>query len=128
MASQDCASLLAGTADSACSDEAKASLAPSTAGQQLCNDLDASATKCGESFTKSECLDSAKEYDDAALNAARSCTSKSCSDIMSCVYAQLGIQQTSQPSGGNSCEWAYDGVCDEPSVCEAGTDSYDCGA
>jgi hypothetical protein len=28
--------------------------------------------------------------------------------------------------GSNSCAYAYDGVCDEPTYCTFGTDSYDC--
>ena len=27
----------------------------------------------------------------------------------------------------NSCDFAFNGVCDEPSKCKVGTDSYDCG-
>ncbi len=29
--------------------------------------------------------------------------------------------------GGNSCVWAFDGECDEPIFCSAGTDCADCG-
>ena len=28
----------------------------------------------------------------------------------------------------NSCEYAFDGECDEPDYCAPGTDSYDCGS
>jgi hypothetical protein len=29
-------------------------------------------------------------------------------------------------AGNNTCQYAFDGVCDEPSNCAAGTDSRDC--
>ena len=38
-------------------------------------------------------------------------------------------ESSSESSGGegdNSCEWAYDGECDEPTYCEYGTDTDDC--
>ncbi|AKS41252.1 hypothetical protein [Wenzhouxiangella marina] len=31
-------------------------------------------------------------------------------------------------SGENSCRWAFDGECDEPNLCAAGTDTADCSA
>lgn len=34
--------------------------------------------------------------------------------------------QTTVPQGPNSCRFANDNVCDEPSVCSAGTDTNDC--
>ena len=40
-----------------------------------------------------------------------------------------GMAESSSESneGDNSCQWANDGECDEPTYCEYGTDSDDCG-
>ena len=46
--------------------------------------------------------------------------------------ARSGISPTSSygsgssSSGPNSCRWAGDGECDEPNICDVGTDSSDC--
>lgn len=37
-----------------------------------------------------------------------------------------GGSQTTIAGGDNSCEHAFDGVCDAPPNCRIGTDSYDC--
>ena len=31
-------------------------------------------------------------------------------------------------TAGNTCEYAFDGECDEPDYCAYGTDTYDCGS
>ena len=39
-----------------------------------------------------------------------------------------GGSSSSSSGGSNSCQYANDGVCDEPSYCETGTDTSDCEA
>lgn len=46
-----------------------------------------------------------------------------CSD--GCYPAGSGCSGSS--SGNDSCQWAFDGVCDEPGACPSGTDATDCG-
>ena len=42
--------------------------------------------------------------------------------------ADFGTGTTGSGSGPNSCQYAYDGICDEwAGFCPAGTDTYDCG-
>jgi len=122
---KDCATVLNGDAATACFDEAAASLAPTQTGTDFCNALSGAFQKCGGSVDMAGCLGAVKQYNDPTLNAAKACFSKSCSDVESCVNAQLGIQSSS--SNDNSCQFAYDGMCDEPEYCSPGTDSYDCG-
>ena len=56
-----------------------------------------------------------------------------------CLKDQLGTNQVDVPklpelpdlpspaeTGSNSCPNAFNGICDEPSHCAAGTDSHDC--
>jgi hypothetical protein len=42
------------------------------------------------------------------------------------VYCDYGTDQNDCYYYGNSCAWAYDGSCDEPSICWYTTDNYDC--
>jgi hypothetical protein len=123
---KDCATVLARTAQSTCADEVVASLSPSSVGTAFCDAYASAATKCGGNLDKATCLDAAKSYNDAALNEAKACTSRACSDIDSCVQAALGLPDTSASAANNSCSYAYDGSCDEPDLCAPGTDTYDC--
>lgn len=49
-------------------------------------------------------------------------------------WMALAVVGCSSGGGGgghyseNSCEYAFDGECDEPDYCAPGTDSYDCGS
>jgi len=38
----------------------------------------------------------------------------------------VAINCSSEPSGPDSCAYAYDDMCDEPDLCDPGTDSWDC--
>ena len=125
---KDCATVLSGDADAACADEAAAALAPSAAGTAFCDALQSAANQCGGSSDKASCLAAVKQFSDPALQAAQTCTGKACTEIDSCIEAQLGLSSGgSSSSGSNSCEWAFDGYCDEPEYCAPGTDTYDCG-
>lgn len=73
---KDCATVLSGSAESQCADEAAAALAPTATGSAFCNELESAANKCGGSVEKAGCLEAAKQYSDAALSAAQSCLSK----------------------------------------------------
>ncbi len=39
-----------------------------------------------------------------------------------------GSSRSHRSRGENSCEYAYDGECDEPDLCDRGTDRADCGS
>ncbi len=124
---KDCATVLSGGATSQCAEEAAAALAPTQEGTSFCNQIETAAGKCGGGSDKAQCLQAAKQFSDGALKAAEACLQKACADIESCIDAQLGMQSSSSSSSGsNSCEYAYDGYCDEGEYCEYGTDSYDC--
>jgi peptidoglycan hydrolase-like protein with peptidoglycan-binding domain len=43
------------------------------------------------------------------------------------VVVSFGIFSSSPAHADNSCTWAFDGVCDVPLNCNAGTDDSDCG-
>jgi hypothetical protein len=85
----DCAAKLDGSATSDCINQELASIAPSGTDTAFCSALKSSATTCGESFSDGDCLNLTKEFGDAALKDAQSCTSKACSAIPSCVEAAL---------------------------------------
>lgn len=125
-ATKDCATVLTSGAVSSCADQASASLAPSAAGTSFCTAMQNAATKCGSSLNVATCLTISKQYNDLTLSAAQSCASKACGDMDTCLNAQLGQAVGSPATSNNSCEWAYDGVCDEGSYCDYGTDTYDC--
>jgi len=122
---KDCASVISGDAYSSCADEVNAGLAPSAAGTSFCDAWEAAATRCSEQLDKANCLDASKQYNDAALREAQGCLDKSCSLIVLCVGAALG-ESVGRGGGSNSCPYAFDGLCDEPSVCPPGTDTADC--
>jgi hypothetical protein len=123
---KDCASMLTGDAIYACAEEVNASIAPSPAGTDFCTAWEANSTRCGSTLDKAGCLDIVKQYNDAALREAQSCTDKECTVMDSCVGAALGAD-VGGGGGSNSCQYAYDGFCDEPDLCTTGTDSADCG-
>ncbi len=138
LGNKDCASVLSGDAEYECMDEAAASLAPTAAATDFCDAVATAASQCGGSAQKGECLEDTKLYSDATLAAAKQCLSKACSEIDYCLNAEFGVSSSSGGGGGsggssggagggsNSCEWAFDGWCDEPELCPYGTDSYDC--
>ena len=74
------------------------------------NPFDTCSGMCGtyDAFANCQC--------DAACESAGDC----CSDKILCCDAGGG-------GGNDSCTWAFDGFCDEPFLCDAGTDCTDCG-
>ena len=124
MVAKDCATILSGSAASPCSDEARAMLAPSAAGVAFCDAWQSTAAKCAQTLDRGACLELATMYADSPLVAAKACTDKACVDIVGCMEATLSVRLSS--SDPNSCRFAYDGECDEPTVCDPGTDTYDC--
>ncbi len=123
---KDCASVLSGTAESDCWNSAAAALAPTNAAKNLCDGLGSADAKCGYTLDQAACLNDAKQYNNATLNGAETCLSRACSDMGSCLGAALAESTSSSSSGDNSCQYAYDGVCDEPDTCAPGTDTADC--
>lgn len=122
---KDCASVLNGSAEYSCVDEAVASLAPTATASAFCTGFSNAALGCDATVDIAECLGSAKIYNDVALQGAQTCFAQACSQVQGCVDAQLGIE-SSPPVGEDSCQFAYDGMCDEPVLCDYGTDTYDC--
>jgi hypothetical protein len=86
---KDCRTVLSSSFVTTCVDEAAASIAPSSAATQLCNDLSAAAEKCGGTLDQAKCLEAAKPFDDDALGSADACAAKACSQIGACVSAAL---------------------------------------
>jgi hypothetical protein len=41
-------------------------------------------------------------------------------------WCDYGTDQSDCYYYGNDCAWAFDGQCDEPSLCFYGSDNYDC--
>jgi len=57
-------------------------------------------------------------YPNAGARQAISCGASS---------APTAIQPTASPTALDSCQWAKDAACDEPTYCDVGTDCTDCG-
>lgn len=93
---KDCKTVLAGSATSACMEEALAGLSPSQAGKDFCTSGGAKATKCSQELDKAECLGMVKRYSDTTLNLAAACFDKACADVNDCLGAALGL------TGGSS--------------------------
>ncbi len=122
-AQQDCATVLDGETQAACADEALVALSPSNVGVQFCDVFGEFGRQCGVSANRTECLGLAKQFSDSTLKEVDSCFAKPCSLIVDCMESVLGL---SVGGGSNSCQYAYDGECDEGEYCEYGTDSADC--
>lgn len=78
---EDCATVLAGDALSACVKEAIAILSPSQEGTGFCANFEAASEKCSHTFDKADCYAAAKTLNDATLGLAQQCFRKSCADI-----------------------------------------------
>lgn len=57
----------------------------------LCDAWSDAAAACGKDLSKGTCLKVVKVYTDGALDAAKACTKKSCSDISKCIGAELNL-------------------------------------
>ncbi len=93
-----CRELDAGTAVGECTAQARARLAPSSAGTKFCDDYAKAASHCGGSVDKAQCYLEVKVYSDDALSGAARCFSKNCSDVDDCVAASLGLSSQASPS------------------------------
>lgn len=88
--SSDCKSILSGNALSDCVEEAAVSVAPSAAAKSFCDAFAGAAGRCDASIDRADCLNAAKIYGDETLEAAKACTEKSCSQMGTCIKAELG--------------------------------------
>lgn len=86
----DCATILTGDALGDCETQVQAALTPTPTTTDFCEQAYEADVSCGKNASKGECLAAAKQFSDAALNAAKSCFSKSCNKIDDCVEAELG--------------------------------------
>jgi hypothetical protein len=101
VAQQDCATILAGDALSDCSEEAAATLSPSSSGTAFCSAYEKAVEKCDDrDFDKAACFEQSKAFSDSAIAAAQKCLDDSCDDIDDCVGSSLG-EVTDGPRDGN---------------------------
>jgi hypothetical protein len=116
---KDCKTVLGGTVLGTCSDEAAASVAPSSMATNFCDAKANFAKKCNGKSDTAACLTMAKLYNDAALQDATDCTSKGCLDVQACIDAALGSIET---GGGPAPSTTPDAATDPPATCTAADD------
>jgi hypothetical protein len=85
----DCRQVLAGERLRECVEEAAVSTAPNASAKSFCDAFAAGLDKCDARIDRANCLALTKVYNDATLEQAKKCTSKSCSAIVNCVDATL---------------------------------------
>jgi hypothetical protein len=95
----DCASVLRGTALSACVDVAAAAIAPSAAGVAFCAAWSSASTPCGRTLDQVQCLALVKQYNDESIARAQACTTKTCANILPCIEAEFNLAFGGGPSG-----------------------------
>jgi hypothetical protein len=130
---KDCKAVLSGELVATCTSEAVAQVAPSEAAIDFCDALGKARQKCGRAPAKSECLASAKLYDDGAIAEAANCTDRACASIDSCVAASFGFGGGSPPTpeqpecrsfpDAGSCASCAASCCAEATDC---WDDYEC--
>ncbi len=104
--SNDCATALGSGDIGQCATQAEASIAPTESAKAFCGAYVAAQGKCGTTEDMATCLNSAKLFNDDAINLAANCVTKSCTDIDSCVSAALGSLTggtATTSGGGESC-------------------------
>ncbi len=101
---KDCNTTLKSDSIGVCASEASASIAPSDAATQFCNNYIATQAKCGATKDKAVCLTQAKLYTDATIGDANACTSKACTDIDPCVSATFGGVSSTRVDGPKASE------------------------
>jgi hypothetical protein len=134
---KDCKTVLGGEFVGACTADAIASVAPSTAASSFCDALATAKKTCSgsQSTTKAQCLDSAKLYGDLAIAQAQNCVKRGCSEIDTCVAAVFGSiggtggAGTSSSSSGGSCSGQFTDLgscttCAQTSCCSEATACY----
>ncbi len=92
---QDCATVLAGNGTVAyanCYAQNLATISASQAATDFCSAQDRAFAHCGRNTQGGQaiCLNEAKPFNDAILQAAQHCNTLACGQIESCVFATLG--------------------------------------
>lgn len=134
---KDCKTVLDGEFLGACTADAVATVAPSTAAAAFCDALASAKKNCsgGDTTTKASCLNSAKLYSDLAIVQAQNCVKRSCTEIDTCVSAVFGslggasASSSSSSSSSGSCSGKFTDLgscttCAQTSCCTEASACY----
>jgi hypothetical protein len=92
----DCPTLLNGNAERMCEDFARQQLKATALLRRFCFESTRRGVKCGQPADQSECLDRYRPIDDASLDGAIACLSKSCAEVPACFATSFGYTKPAQ--------------------------------